>query len=344
MIVSLNDQLESVVALELTNICIPYTFYNIDSDNGNNFFYIIDQVGDYHKIEIDSGNYTNDTLITAINGAIAAHSHEFRNHIEFSLVDNITNKVIVSLKSAGSSKEYTIVFYDTGLEEKSSNNECSSPSKINNNLGWVLGFRNINQSSMEIAYTLNNSTPSIKSESVCFIPETKYFIIVIDDLNKNQTNKGLVQISNDKEFIKSTQYFKNLTPTTKTTKCLTNDNFDTYTQNTDGTPIQNQALTKNQLYSALQINNYATNLSEKSDILNANLINNVFAIVPFEYKSLTWGVSMFTSDKNKFKRKYMGPVNISKLNVKLLNDKGNVMNLNGSEWSFSMISTHLYER
>ncbi len=342
MMVDLNDKLDNVVTLELTNLCIPYTFYNIDSENGNNFFYIVDANGVSNKIEISGGNYTNHTLIEAINANISAHSHEFKDHIVFSL-DHTSHKVTIENTHA-STHEYTIVFYNNELEDESNNNECSSPSKINNNLGWIIGFRNINQSSMEIVYTLDADTTTILSESVCFIPETKYFIIVIDDLNKNQTNKGLVQISNDKEFIKSTQYFKNLTPTTKTTKCITDDNFDTYTQNANGTPIQNQALTKNQLYSALQINNYATNLSEKSDILNTNLINNVFAIVPFENKSLQWGLSMFTSDKNKFKRKYTGPVNISKLNIKLLNDKGNVMNLNGSEWSLSMISTHLYER
>ena len=340
MMVELNDKLDNVVTLELTNLCIPYTFYNIDSENGNNFFYIVDASGVSNKIEISSGNYTNHTLIEAINAVITAHSHEFNGHIVFSL-DHKSHKVTI-VNTSG--QEYTIVFYNKEIEEESNNSDCSTTSKINNNLGWFIGFRNINQSSMEIAYNLTASAPTIVSESVCFIPETKYFIIVIDDLNKNQTNKGLVQISHDKGFIKSPQYYKNLTPTTKSTKCLTNENFDTYTQNANGTPIENQALTKNQLYSALQINNYATNLSEKSDILNTNLINNVFAIVPFENKSLLWGLSMFTSDKNKFKRKYTGPVNISKLNIKLLNDKGNVMNLNGSEWSFSMISTHLYER
>ena len=48
---------------------------------------------------------------------------------------------------------------------------------------------------------------------------------------------------------------------------------------------------------------------------------------------------MFTSDKNKFIRRYNGPVDISKLNIKLLDDRGNLLNLNGSDWSLSMIST-----
>jgi hypothetical protein len=119
--------------------------------------------------------------------------------------------------------------------------------------------------------------------------------------------------------------------------CLTNSNFDSYVG------MDGRQMTKNELYSALQINNYRSNFNQKNSKLDANLINNVFAVVPFENKSLIWGSTIFTSDKNKFRRKYSGPVNISKLKVKLLDDKGNILNLNGAEWSFSMISTHLYQ-
>ena len=31
------------------------------------------------------------------------------------------------------------------------------------------------------------------------------------------------------------------------------------------------------------------------------------------------------------------------MNVKLLDDKGNILDLNGGEWSFSMMSSHLYQ-
>ena len=40
MNIQLNDELDNVVTLELTNINIPFTFYNIDSNYGNNYFYI----------------------------------------------------------------------------------------------------------------------------------------------------------------------------------------------------------------------------------------------------------------------------------------------------------------
>ena len=49
------------------------------------------------------------------------------------------------------------------------------------------------------------------------------------------------------------------------------------------------------------------------------------------------------SNEDSICRVGVAAVNISKLNVKLLDDRGNIMNLNGAEWSFSMISTHLYQ-
>ena len=41
-------------------------------------------------------------------------------------------------------------------------------------------------------------------------------------------------------------------------------------------------------------------------------------------------------------RKYFGPVNITKLRIQLLNDHGDVINLNGNNWSFSLVFEYLY--
>ena len=85
-------------------------------------------------------------------------------------------------------------------------------------------------------------------------------------------------------------------------------------------------------------------MHDKNSTLDPHSIGNVFAIIPFENKSLVWGDSMFTSDKNRFKRVYHGPVDIKKMQIKLLDDRGNLLNLNGSEWSMTLLSTHLFSR
>jgi hypothetical protein len=42
-------------------------------------------------------------------------------------------------------------------------------------------------------------------------------------------------------------------------------------------------------------------------------------------------------------RTYFGPVNIDRMAVKLLDDKGNILNLNGCDWCFTLIATCLYQ-
>lgn len=51
----------------------------------------------------------------------------------------------------------------------------------------------------------------------------------------------------------------------------------------------------------------------------------------------------FTGALNVNKRVYFGPVDITRMRILLLDDKGNMLNLNNMDWSFSLISEHLYQ-
>ena len=70
----------------------------------------------------------------------------------------------------------------------------------------------------------------------------------------------------------------------------------------------------------------------------------MFAVIPIKVSSLKQG-EVFTEYGGTLQdndRKYFGPVNITKLRIQLLNDHGDVINLNGSNWSFSFICEYLY--
>ena len=43
-----------------------------------------------------------------------------------------------------------------------------------------------------------------------------------------------------------------------------------------------------------------------------------------------------------FERKYFGPVNISRLRIRLLDYRGNLVNLNKQDWSFSLLVDQMY--
>ena len=42
-------------------------------------------------------------------------------------------------------------------------------------------------------------------------------------------------------------------------------------------------------------------------------------------------------------REYFGPVTLKRFRIRLLNDKGYVVNLNNMNFSFSLIAEHLYQ-
>ena len=42
-------------------------------------------------------------------------------------------------------------------------------------------------------------------------------------------------------------------------------------------------------------------------------------------------------------RTYFGPVNIERMAIKLLDDKGNVINLNGNDWCVTLVCECLYQ-
>lgn len=336
----LTDTLTNTISLNVSNICIPFTFYNIESSKGNHLF----KVDDVEYTIVD-GNYTLSTLITTLNNLNSGCTFSINSVNGKTTIDTSGNK--------------TITFYD----------KTFLTTYVNNSLGWILGFRNIScdglnnvtlkDDSVESLYTFIDT---LTSETIAYIPQTKYFVICLDDHNKNESGKSLVQLSQGKEHIKNTSYYKNVNSeptvyyrhrTCKTSEyridavnnvnseCLDlakikpddlkGDKIDKYNY---------RQLTKKQLYTQAAIND--TNQENPLKVVQPNL-NNVLAIIPFESKSLVWGTSLFFSDKNKYSRDYHGPVDIHKLTVKIYDDKGYLLNLNGQNWSMTLLSNHLYK-
>ena len=56
-----------------------------------------------------------------------------------------------------------------------------------------------------------------------------------------------------------------------------------------------------------------------------------------------YGTMSYTNpEPDLTKRFYFGPVNLSSFRIRLLNDKGLLLNLNNMDWSFSLRVTQLY--
>ena len=102
-------------------------------------------------------------------------------------------------------------------------------------------------------------------------------------------------------------------------------------------------LTSKQIYSLNQIINAQNTVQSKKN--KTTSLKDIFAIVPVKYGLNAGDIFVeFGGTLQAQERAYFGPVNISRLRVKLLTDKGDVVNLNGADWSFQIICETLYKQ
>jgi hypothetical protein len=107
-------------------------------------------------------------------------------------------------------------------------------------------------------------------------------------------------------------------------------------------PSAPRTLTQSQLYTINQIIKNNDNNSNFRTM--APTTTDVFALVPVKANMPVGRMYVeFSGSLQDNKRTYFGPVNIDRLRVRLLDDKGNVLNLHGSEWSITIISENLYQ-
>jgi len=304
----LSKTLTKVINMSLYSIEIPYSWYTFDSAYGTNSF-TIDDV----QYDIDSGNYSPSDLITELNQVL----------VDISASTFLTiNSGKITIQNT-SSKNMTITFFDelyntSGLEN----------SKINSNLGWLLGFRNS-------SYTIDSSGGKITGEAIVDTWGTRYLILTIDDFNNNYFNQGLVGIATPDHSLDPPAY---------------NQETNYICSGSSGT-LQLQQITTMKTLTNAQINtfNYILNDRNNKSILKtvSPTTSNVFAKIPIT-KPLKWSsdnISFpfieFSSPIQKNERNYFGPVDITRMKVSLLDDKGRILNLNGLDWSVSLNVKHL---
>jgi hypothetical protein len=196
----------------------------------------------------------------------------------------------------------------------------------------------------------------------------KYLILAIDDFNQNHINNGLVTITESSKSLKLPTYYNPSIPYTCTTAGLNAGNSNlaadvtslsgsssnglllaekmnlNYKQVPQVLPSAPRTLTQAQIYSINEIiknnernTNYRTKAPSSSD---------TFALIPIKHSNTNTTGDMyieFGGSLQDNKRIYFGPVNIERMRVKLMDDKGNTVNMNGADWSVTLISDNLYQ-
>ncbi|MCJ7802074.1 MAG: hypothetical protein MUP82_06925 [Candidatus Marinimicrobia bacterium] len=374
----LSDTLKNALKLTLYSYQVPFSWYVIDAAYGNTCFWLVNDGQDPVVISVPSGNYTQPSFVIQLNKSFANAGFTFpqtpvnynQNNglITLSLIDGSANPVLLVDPpfNFNITQETKIIFYDfTGILQ--CNKSCTSSANhyFNNTLGWLMGYR--------LPYITVDPSGNTAS-AILDLNGTKYLILVIDDYNQNHVNNSLVSIAQQSNTLKVPSYYSpdmpytceipsNTDATNNLAGLVSQATFDSIVDNQspnglliagkfDGnyTPTQvvlpsaPRTITQAQLYTINEINRNNNNLTNY--LAKAPTSSDILAIIPIK---TSVGVSTgsllveFSGSLQNISRTYFGPVNIERMAVKLLDDKGNILNLNGNDWCFTLICECLYQ-
>ena len=339
--VNLSETLKNVVKMTFCFASIPFTWYNVYEPK--NRFELIKNNENPIVILLSPGHYNLNSdatdpknIITALNNAVvtAGISGVFSFNSINGKVDFTNNEVDVLTLNY-------IVDIDIG---------CKSQMKVDNHFGTILGFK-------RITYTINPNE-NIVSEGFPNMVRTKYLIIELNDFNKNAIANKFIHAQTRDDTLSLPDYYNPLVlqnadgtiPDADLNGTCINDvvKYDGIQENNKLIPLYNesynQQITQKQLYSLNEIiKSKANNKQVKQEFAASP---NFFAYIPLSKDDLDnfGGVNVHDYHTSEFnERVYYGPVNIERLQVRVLDDNGEVISFNGSEWTLTMNIEQLYQ-
>jgi hypothetical protein len=239
------------------------------------------------------------------------------------------------------------------LECNEKNCGIKIPSHINKTLGWVLGFR----TPREPVNPVGNLPLALLD-----LNGPRYLILVIDDFKQNHINNNIISITQYNNTLKLPSYYNTSIPyscinTFNNYQSLTDEidlNNDinaaniiaekiniSYTKRQNILPSNPRTLTQSQIYT---INQILKNNKKNANIYStAPTTNDVFAIIPVKKGSFGDTITEFGGSIQSNQRIYFGPTDVSRLQISLYDDAGNLLDLNGVDFCFTMLATCLYQ-
>ena len=302
------------------------------------------------ELPIKSGNndirYTRDMLLAAINnsfvGTVASESVVTVTTIEGTEFVNFR----ITVNKEYRAKDYRISFFDPYSFLKCYQGVSSVRNTTwDSTLGWILGYREFTVYNLsKFESTDGSSVISITADTGISTELFNYFMLCIDDYNQSHLNDGLVTITSRDTGTPLPSY-----------ALRTNFVCDPVTgekvYNTQ-TKVNNNKLTQNQvtaIEAQANSSSYENNLTTgnvSSKVYGATpFVSDVFGVIPLKLSGKNNGETIveFGGTLQNQERQYFGPVNIGRMSVKLVSDRGNVVDFNNANWSFSLICEQLYK-
>ena len=325
---------------------LPIDYLNTNFNSGvNNGIYNTNMTNRI-TIEIPPKIYVRDELISFINVAfntsLTSNNKSIAEGSGLSIIGENTkySKIRLNINQIYNTQDYKLVFYDTmNFSDTTCTGNIIESTKIDGTLGHILGFQE------QLSYNLTSTTNNVKTiegDKTVSISVYKYFMIVLEDYTNSQISAGVITgTTTDTQIATSSSAIKDYESFNENGTC----EFRVRNIKKNG-----QRMTQNELYAAQELLNNQRNQITDTNKDNTQLYStglyskNVFALIPLDLTKLTNNeiyVDYGTALQDQ-QRVYFGPVNISRLSVKLINDRGELVDLNGSNWSFTFLAEEQY--
>ena len=323
--VDLSRPINNVTKINLIDVSIPINWYVFSGDYGTNYI-DISHNGTHSVIMIDEGNYTSTQLINTLN--TSASAVDISLDIVFSY-NEINSKVSVKNNEPNPIQinwYYPMTDGSCGYAEGQ---------KMDYNLGWLLGFRERSN--------LIETNQSITGTGLLNLKGFDYLFISLDDFVNNKPNQDLITNVKQKNIYKLPKYYNKHTMDLDCSGATFPENNCTPQPSSCRTPLNvddRSKLTQKQLYTVDQIKSAmdGIDVDRYGAPSTADLL--VKLLVDFKFGEK---VIYIDSDFNKIgEREYFGPVTLRKFKIKLLSKYGHIINLNESDWTFTIQTTENY--
>tara|TARA_B110000879_G_scaffold212907_1_gene311803 strand:+ start:2873 stop:6562 length:3690 start_codon:yes stop_codon:yes gene_type:complete len=297
------------------------------------------------SISIPPGTYSRDSLIYLINQEIQSTSSVTSQIKETTLgVVPINEKSYVKIKTNitrnYNTEDFNVLFYDnTSFATCTPGVTSVQNATWDTTIGWIMGFREYtlyDMSAEDVRLNNINNVVTIRGDTGLSTNLFNYFLICLDDYNQSHLNDGLVTITNVDTSIPLPSYAAR---------------SDFVCDPVTGKKVYNAAsgLTQKKIYavqSAVDTNSNTDSLGSSVSAKSYGtgpFVTDVFGLIPMKVSGLENGSTYveFGGTLQNQERSYFGPVNIQRMTVRLVTDRGNLVDLNKANWSFSLICEQL---
>jgi hypothetical protein len=376
----LTERLSNVISMTLNSIQIPTSWYIFSDDLGNTCFKYQEGTNNEIFVKMPSGNYTLTYLNDFFKNYIAPDGTVYILDLKLTY-DEVTGKLVFSSNLPNITLIfYDTITFNSCLDNSCGSTQMRINQNFGWTLGYRGADQNILKINLnDTRDTVQLTSVSLTSETLTYFKVAQspanlygpaYFMLVLDDYNNNRVNNSLVTITNVSNKVDLPNYYspaiKNADNTFATLGCA-----DTLTPIdpslnklpsvlpyiTKSSPRQ---LTQSQLYTANEILYNRTTYSNKvvgpstADVLALLPLSNISTLRSNIFYDSTGQVSLTSNQVSQpyvvfgpslamYQRTYFGPVNIDRMRVRLLDDKSNLVNLNDSDWSFSLLIEQIYQ-